>query len=224
MSDGGSDRAVNDYLQRLKSALVKLPSPIASQVLEDVTVHIEDARAELGADSEAATRDILDRLGEPEEIAAAAAAATGSGRNGRSAHRRRRRSLVIAAGAAALVAVSVALVVALPGERSSEPRRASLLSHLPNSTEPILLATGRAGGLAWTFWAKMNPVDDVPGTLTTTPASNPMIGPMLEQPGLSTAIVFDRNGTSGAGGGSGPSGDPGKLARSTSAPSDRGAG
>jgi uncharacterized membrane protein len=70
MSD--SDRIVADYLDRLDAALTGIPRTGRQEVLDDIETHIAEARAELAPDDEAAVRNLLERLGDPSEIAAEA--------------------------------------------------------------------------------------------------------------------------------------------------------
>ena len=66
----GNDRIVDDYLARLDAALASASPDRRAEILEEIAQHIAEARAELPPDDEAALRNTLDRIGEPEEIAA----------------------------------------------------------------------------------------------------------------------------------------------------------
>jgi uncharacterized membrane protein YgcG len=68
------DQIVDQYLHRLEAALADLPAQRREQLIESITDHISEARATLSADSEVAVRDILDRVGQPADIAAEALA------------------------------------------------------------------------------------------------------------------------------------------------------
>lgn len=63
-----ADRFVADYLDRLRAELSDLPRARRAELVEELAEHIAEARAETAGD-EAAVRTILDRLGEPSEIA-----------------------------------------------------------------------------------------------------------------------------------------------------------
>lgn len=65
-----TNRLIDDYLRRLDRALRGVPRARRREVVEEITAHIADARAEAGGLDEAATRTLLDRLGDPEDIAA----------------------------------------------------------------------------------------------------------------------------------------------------------
>jgi uncharacterized membrane protein len=65
-----ADRLVEDYLKSLKGELRGLPSTRRGEILEEVNVHIAEARA--GLTTEVEIRTMLERLGPPEEIAAEA--------------------------------------------------------------------------------------------------------------------------------------------------------
>jgi uncharacterized membrane protein len=65
------DALCADYLSRLDAALSDRPKEQRVHLVEQITEHLHDARAELPVQSEAAVRSILERLGRPEDIAAA---------------------------------------------------------------------------------------------------------------------------------------------------------
>jgi hypothetical protein len=69
------DRLVAEYLLRLRSAASVLPADRASELIEEITAHIAEARAEAPAApaGSASVRNILDRLGDPADIVQAAA-------------------------------------------------------------------------------------------------------------------------------------------------------
>ncbi|HET6292368.1 MAG TPA: hypothetical protein VFG33_03305 [Kribbella sp.] len=66
-----TDHLVADYLRRLEVAAEPLPAERRQELLEDVSAHISDART-AGASSEADIRELLARLGDPDEIVLAA--------------------------------------------------------------------------------------------------------------------------------------------------------
>jgi hypothetical protein len=73
MTTTGADAAVAAYLERLKDALRELSLERRAEIVADIDDHIAGARAELpGGGDEAAVRNLLDRLGSPEQIAASA--------------------------------------------------------------------------------------------------------------------------------------------------------
>jgi hypothetical protein len=65
-----ADSLVNDYLDRLESELAGVPRAGRREVLDEIEAHIAEARAELPADDEVDVRNLLERLGDPSEIAA----------------------------------------------------------------------------------------------------------------------------------------------------------
>jgi uncharacterized membrane protein len=73
------DALCAEYLKRLNTALRDRSIPQGPQIVEQITEHLNEARAELSVQSEGAVRSILERLGRPEDIAAAAAAGGGTG-------------------------------------------------------------------------------------------------------------------------------------------------
>ena len=64
------DRLVDDYLEQLESELAGVPRAGRREVLDEIEAHISEASAELPTDDQAGMRNVLDRLGEPAEIAA----------------------------------------------------------------------------------------------------------------------------------------------------------
>jgi len=72
MPDSDLDQIVDEYLNRLKVASADLPPERRQQLIVSITDHISEARSTLHANSEVAVRDILDRVGQPEDIASEA--------------------------------------------------------------------------------------------------------------------------------------------------------
>jgi len=66
-----SDRMVDDYLSHLARTAEPLPAERRTELVAEVTSHIAEARA-AGASSEGEIREVLRRLGDPEDIVAAA--------------------------------------------------------------------------------------------------------------------------------------------------------
>jgi len=71
MNTSVADSIVQDYLTRLRVALAGNPPDQQREVLAEVESHIASARAE-APEGEAGVRTVLERLGDPAEIAAAA--------------------------------------------------------------------------------------------------------------------------------------------------------
>ena len=67
-----ADTLVSDYLKRLNGELRGLPRARRRELVDEISEHIAEARAGLESENEAAIRTLLDRLGDPEEIAAEA--------------------------------------------------------------------------------------------------------------------------------------------------------
>ena len=67
-----SNQLVADYLRQLERASASLPRARRSELLAEIREHIDDALREAGAADEVAVRNVLERLGSPEEIVAAA--------------------------------------------------------------------------------------------------------------------------------------------------------
>jgi len=66
-----ADKLVAQYLKKLNSALRGLPRARRQELIQEISVHIAEAREGLDPGDAASVRTILDRLGDPAEIAAA---------------------------------------------------------------------------------------------------------------------------------------------------------
>ncbi len=66
------DRLVDDYLTRLGSELAGVPRAGRREVVEGIEAHVQEALAGVAPDDEAGVRNVLERLGDPAEIAAEA--------------------------------------------------------------------------------------------------------------------------------------------------------
>ena len=90
MTTADIDQIIADYLLRLDVALGRLPESRRRQLVAEIDEHLKEARAELSDQSEAAIRELLDRVGQPDDIAAEAM-------DGQASQKRKRlsRSLVV---------------------------------------------------------------------------------------------------------------------------------
>ena len=64
-----TDRLVDDYLKQLNEELADLPRLRRREIVEEISEHIAEARAASSSQGEAEVRTLLDRLGDPAEIA-----------------------------------------------------------------------------------------------------------------------------------------------------------
>jgi uncharacterized membrane protein len=67
-----SERAMDDYLIRLERSLADIPSAKREEIVSEIEAHMDEALAEAPDSSEASVRNVLDRLGDPDEIASEA--------------------------------------------------------------------------------------------------------------------------------------------------------
>ncbi len=73
-----ADRLVDDYLNRLGRELSDLPRARRRELTDEIAEHIAEARAGLEAENEVEIRNLLERLGDPAEIAAEERARSGA--------------------------------------------------------------------------------------------------------------------------------------------------
>jgi hypothetical protein len=64
-----ADKLVEDYLARLDRELAGFPRARRRELVEEISGHIAEARADLDTENEAEVRTLLDRLGDPADIA-----------------------------------------------------------------------------------------------------------------------------------------------------------
>jgi hypothetical protein len=69
-----TDTLVDDYLKRLDRELAGLPRARRRELVQEISGHIAEARAGMGRENEADIRNLLDRIGDPADIAAEAGA------------------------------------------------------------------------------------------------------------------------------------------------------
>src|SRR5262245_23470892 len=67
-----ADRLVDGYLRRLEMELGDLPGARRREIIAEIRGHIADERIGMTGESEVDVMNLLDRLGDPAEIAAAA--------------------------------------------------------------------------------------------------------------------------------------------------------
>ena len=72
MTAAHAQQLVDGYLGRLELALLDLPAKRRQEIVDDLRAHIADERSGLKSESDADLMNLLDRLGDPAEIAAAA--------------------------------------------------------------------------------------------------------------------------------------------------------
>jgi uncharacterized membrane protein len=72
-----TDALILRYLQQLESQLGDLPDNRRQELLDEVQEHITAARAALEPETEAGVRTLLERLGDPADIAAEACERSG---------------------------------------------------------------------------------------------------------------------------------------------------
>ncbi len=72
MSTVDTYRLVDDYLRRLDAAASALPPDRRAELITEIREHVQEALRQDPANDEAAVRNLLERLGPPEDIVSAA--------------------------------------------------------------------------------------------------------------------------------------------------------
>jgi uncharacterized membrane protein len=71
--NGHTDTLVEDYLRRLDVAASRLPTDRRTELVSEIRDHLHEGLRQSGTDDEVSVRNLLERLGAPEEIVAEAA-------------------------------------------------------------------------------------------------------------------------------------------------------
>jgi uncharacterized membrane protein len=138
MEDPVADAILNQYFRRLEHALNLLPRERREQIVEDLRAHVEDALRSEPDRSEATVLAVLDRVGDPDDIAkealtdatdgdavgarvagSRAGVGTSSGIPAATAPRNAALRLRVLAPAALVVAAVVVAILALTGGPSA---------------------------------------------------------------------------------------------------------
>ena len=109
-----TDLIVDDYLHRLDKAAAALPPERRSELLAEIREHVDEALRTADVTNEVAVRNVLERLGSPEEIVSAAADVPVTPVNATD-RRELRNRLAVAALLALAVGPFVMGMVQLPG-------------------------------------------------------------------------------------------------------------
>jgi hypothetical protein len=114
MTSTDIDGIVDEYLHRLDAALSGLPVARRVQLVSEIAEHLDEARSELATQTEVTVRQLLDRVGLPEDIAAEAMA------DEQPPDRRRpvRRMGTVLAVVAVVLALGIGLTFALAGREN----------------------------------------------------------------------------------------------------------
>ena len=128
--DADLDAICTEYLERLRESLGDLSAEDRRQILDQVSEHISSARAALPEQTEAAVREILERLGTPREIAASAELEGGEPLPPHS----RNQILVGAAVAVVVVVIGVGIAALAGAFTSSTPSSVRSILAPPRSS------------------------------------------------------------------------------------------
>ena len=164
MSSTDSDAIVSDYFRRLEALLGGLSHADREQLLGEIHEHVREALAGLPVASEAAVREVLERVGRPDEIAREALA-------DRTKRRRftDRRILLAVAG---VVVVAAVVSVALVSVGSSSP--VSKASSAPTAAVggfPTGIAADQTNGTVYSasgLTSSLSMIDDATCNASTT--------------------------------------------------------
>jgi DNA-binding beta-propeller fold protein YncE len=203
VSEERAEQIVNDYFDHLARALLPMPRHRRGQLLDELRSHVEAARSSSAIDSEAAVREALERLGDPEEIAAEALSVPHARRKGWTIFIPRWSAIV--AGSATALIVALVLVLVLPGSTSptssSAPTRSApvvAVGGFPTgiaidpSHQTVYVAAGNANSLSMFAEASCKPAGGVP---CADPRSVPIAGQdpigVVADPSLGTLYVVN---------------------------------
>jgi hypothetical protein len=128
--DADLDAICREYLERLRGSLGDLSAEDRRQIVDQVSEHISSARAALPQQTEAAVREILERLGTPQEIAASAALEGGDP----SPPRSRNPIRVSAAVAVVLVIIGVGTAALAGAFTNTAPQSVRTIVNPPKSS------------------------------------------------------------------------------------------
>jgi hypothetical protein len=67
-----ADQLIEGYLARLRTAAADLPSDVREELVNDVRIHLQEARARQAEETDASILNLFDRLGEPSVLVAEA--------------------------------------------------------------------------------------------------------------------------------------------------------
>ena len=123
MTDTEHEALVQAYLDRLRTELSPLDASKREQLISEISEHVEEARSTLHVETKASLLELLERIGQPEDIAAEALGDQPR-QEGRHSALRRNALIVGAVIVLALVSVSLALLLTL-GHSPRQPRRSS---------------------------------------------------------------------------------------------------
>ena len=115
MSSAELDAIVNEYFRRLDALLVGLPAVDREPLVAEIRAHVSEARAGLPVENETAIREVLERVGDPKDIAAEA---LGDGAKGQ---RRLGRRATGAAVVVVLAVIAAVLGLLLTGSSAKVP-------------------------------------------------------------------------------------------------------
>lgn len=162
------NKLLRSYFQNLDVALARLPRARRQQLIAEIRQHVDDAVAEQRPDSESGLRDLLARVGAPEDIAAAAMEEDPPAPKGRM-HDGLLVAIVVVLLVGGLTAgLILAFVVPPPSTHLSKSKPTNQHSK-PPATEPTTTPTTMAS----------LPTTTTPTPPTTTSATTPAAAPIV---------------------------------------------
>lgn len=114
------DGIVKNYFRRLEGMLARLPDAEREPLLAEIRSHVKEARAEFSSENEETIRELLDRVGRPEDIASEAIGEPVERRG-----RLSRRALIGSAAVLGLLLIATVLGLVLSGSSGSVPHVSS---------------------------------------------------------------------------------------------------
>jgi uncharacterized membrane protein len=148
MTTAHHDQIVASYLHRLEIAAQALPRERRMELVSEIRAHIDEALNEAGATDEVTVRNVLERLGSPEQIVAEAVGTRPRPMSSRGPHELAALIALALGGILPVIgwAFGVVLVVASPAWSARDKGTGLALGLVASLMVPALVIATPAGG------------------------------------------------------------------------------
>jgi hypothetical protein len=164
------DSLVDDYLRDLEHALAGVEESRRTQLVQEIRQHIAELRTEQLVQSSTEMKNLLDRVGEPGDIAAAALVDEQGGSESKKS-RSAGKMVLAAVGTAVVVVLGVVLVLTLsnvshsPASRNASIHTTTIVPNVVGMTQAEAEVTVQAAGLNVAGMKDVRSQSGVPGTV-----------------------------------------------------------